>query len=115
MGGASVKRGEVRWHTLRSPDKHRPVLILTRDSAIEVLTGITVAPITSTIRDIPTEVMLTPAEDGILTESAVNLDNLQTISKANLGGLIAILSAAKMEAVENGICFALGVDRYFFT
>ncbi len=109
-----MKRGEVRWYTFRPPDKRRPVLILTRDSAIEVLTGITIAPITSTVRDIPTEVILTPAEDGILTESAVNLDNLQTISKANLGGLITMLSAAKMEAVENGICFALGIDRHFF-
>jgi len=106
-----VKRGEVRWYTFRSPDKRRPVLILTRDSAIEVLTGVTIAPITSTIRDIPTEVTLTPAEDGILTESAVNLDNLQTIPKANLGGLITILSPEKMEAVENGICFAFGIDR----
>ena len=79
-----------------------------------MLTGITIAPITSTIRNIPTEVTLTPEEDGILTESAVNLDNLQTIPKANLGGgLITILSPEKMEAVENGICFALGIDWLF--
>lgn len=71
---------------------------------------ITVAPITSTIRNIPTEVVLTPAEDGILTESAVNLDNLQTIPKANLGALITLLSPEKMSAVEQSICFALGVD-----
>ncbi len=75
-----MNRGEVRWYNFRPPDKRRPVLILTRDSALEVLTGITIAPITSTIRNIPTEVVLTPAEDGILTESAVNLDNLQTMS-----------------------------------
>ena len=106
-----MNRGEVRWYTFRQPDKRRPVLVLTRDSAVAVLTGITVAPITSTIRDIPTEVVLTPTEDGILTKSAVNLDNLQTISKANLGRLVAILSPDKMEAVERAICFALGMDR----
>lgn len=111
MGGNIVKRGEVRWYTFRRPDKRRPVLILTRDSAIEVLTGITIAPITSTIRHIPTEVVLTPVEDGILTESAVNLDNLQTIPKANLGGLITLLSPDKMEAVAHAICFALGMDK----
>ena len=106
-----MNRGEVRWYTFRPPDKRRPVLVLTRDSALEVVTGITIAPITSTIRHIPTEVVLTPVEDGVLRESAVNLDNLQTIPKANLGGLITILSLDKMEAVERAICFALGMDH----
>lgn len=106
-----MNRGEVRWYTFRAPDKRRPVLILTRDTAVTVLTGITIAPITSTIRYIPTEVILTPSEDGVLKKSAVNLDNLQTISKAKLGGLITILPPNKMEAVEQAICFALGMDR----
>lgn len=106
-----MNRGEVRWYTFQLPDKRRPVLVLTRDSALSVLTGITIAPITSIIRHIPTEVVLTPDEDGVLVESAVNLDNLQTIPKSNLGGLIAILSPNKMEAVERAICFALGMDR----
>ncbi len=106
-----MNRGEVRWYTFRPPNKRRPVLILTRDSAVAVLTGITIAPITSTIRHIPTEVVLTPTEDGILTESAINLDNLQTIPKAKLGGLITVLSPRKIAAVERAICFALGMDR----
>ena len=45
-----MKRGEVRWYTFELPDKRRPVLILTRSSAISFLTGITIAPITSTVR-----------------------------------------------------------------
>ena len=106
-----MNRGEIRWYTFRPPNKRRPVLILTRSSAVEVLTGITIAPITSTIRHIPTEVVLTPVKDGIITESAINLDNLQTIPKANLGSLITILSPDKMEAVEHAICFALGMDQ----
>ena len=105
-----MNRGEVRWYTFRPPDKRRPVLVLTRDTALEVLTGVTIAPITNTIRSIPTEVVLMPDEDGVLAESAVNLDNLQTIPKSSLGGLIAILSPDKMEAVERAICFALGID-----
>ena len=108
-----MNRGEVRWYTFRSPDKRRPVLILTRNSALVALTGITIAPITATIRHIPTEVILTPTEDGVLKESAINLDNLQTIPKSNLGGLIAILSPSKMEAVERAICFALGMEHLF--
>lgn len=55
-----MRRGEVRWYSFRVPDKRRPVLILTRNSAIHFLTGVTIAPITSTIRDIPSEVLLTP-------------------------------------------------------
>ena len=106
-----MNRGEIRWYTFRPPDKRRPVLILTRDSILEVLTGITVAPITSTIRSIPTEVMLTPAHDGVLMESVINVDNLQTVPKNKIGGLITILSPEKMDAVERAICFALGMDH----
>lgn len=113
MGGCSVNRGEVRWYSFRPPDKRRPVLVLTRDSALKILTGITIAPITSTIRHIPTEVVLTPNEDGVLVESAVNLDNIQTIPKAKVGGLIAVLSPEKMTAVERALCFALGIDYLF--
>ena len=106
-----MNRGEVSWYTFRPPDKRRPVLILTRNSALDALTGITVAPITTTIRNIPTEVLLTPSEDGVVAESVINLDNLQTVPKAKVGGLITILSPAKVEAVEQAICFALRMDH----
>lgn len=106
-----MNRGEIRWYTFRPPDKRRPVLILTRDSAINVLTGITIAPITSTIRHIPTEVILTPDVDGITIESTVSLDNLQTVPKVKIGGLITILSPDKMDAVDRSICFALGMNH----
>ncbi len=107
-----MNRGEIRWYTFRQPDKRRPVLILTRNSAIDALTGITIAPLTSTIRNIPTEVILTPEMDGVLRESAVNLDNIHTIQKVKLGSLITVLSPEKLEAVEKGICFALGMDCF---
>lgn len=105
-----MNRGDIRWYTFRLPDKRRPVLILTRDSATPVLTGITIAPLTTTIRDIPTEVVLTPEVDRVVETCAVNLDNLQTVPKANIGPLLTILSPDKMQAVEAALCFALGVD-----
>lgn len=83
-----MTQGDVYWYTFRAPDKRRPVLILTRNSAISFLTGITVAPITTTIRGIPSEVVPTPADDGDLTNCAVNTDNIQTIQKVNLGAHI---------------------------
>jgi mRNA interferase MazF len=108
-----MKRGEVRWYTFAEPDKRRPVLVLTRTSALRFLTGITVAPITSTVRSIPSEVLLTPAEDGVLDACAVNLDNIQTVQKAQFGRLLTILSAQRMHEVEQALCFALGMDRFF--
>lgn len=66
-----MKRGEIRWYRFAQPDKKRPVLVLTRNSIIEYLGEVTVAPITSTIRDIPSEVVLTP-QDGMPRDCAVN-------------------------------------------
>ncbi len=103
-----MKRGDVCWYTFEQPDKRRPVLILTRDSAIAVLNSVTVAPITSTIRSIPTEVVLTEA-DGLPNSCAANFDNLQTVPKARIGSPIAHLPAAKMKAAAAAIGFALGL------
>jgi len=102
-----MKRGEVRWYVFPRPDKKRPVLILTRDSTLEFLGEVTVAPITSTIRDIPSEVLLTNA-DGMARDCAVNLDHLQTVSKGKVGPLITTLSPGKMQQVRSGVLFALG-------
>ena len=98
----TLKRGEVRWYEFAAPDKRRPVVILTRTSALRYLTGITVAPITSTIRTIPSEVLLTPEDDGVLSLCAVTLDNIQTVQKAQIGALLTTLSTMRMQEVENG-------------
>lgn len=105
-----MKQGDIYWYTFRAPDKRRPVLILTRNSAISFLTGITVAPLTTRIRDIPTEVALTPEEDGVATECAINVDNIQTIQKANLEEFLTSLSLERMREVRVAIEFALGFD-----
>lgn len=107
-----MRRGEVRWYTFRTPDKRRPVLILTRNSALAFLTGIMVAPLTTTIRNIPTEVLLTPAEDGVPALSAVNLDNIQTVQQTQLGPIITALSSIRMREVEQALLFAFGMDDY---
>ena len=103
-----MKRGDVCWYTFPAPNKRRPVLILTRDSALAVLNGVTVAPITSTIRSIPTEVILTP-DDGLPDACAANFDNIQTVPKSNLSAPIAHLSISKMKAAAAAIGFALGI------
>jgi mRNA interferase MazF len=102
-----MRRGEVRWYQFPRPDKRRPVVILTRDSALEFLGEVTVAPVTTTIRDIPTEVLLTRA-DGMPHECAINLDHVQTVSRARIGSAITTLRPEKMARLRSALCFALG-------
>lgn len=101
-----MKRGEVRWYKFQPPDKNRPVLILTRDSILEYLGEVTVAPITSTIRDIPSEVFLSK-ENGMPKDCAINCDHIQTVSKEKIGSRITTLSSEKMDQVREAILFAL--------
>lgn len=98
----------MRWYKFRQPDKKRPVVLLTRSSALEFLGEITVAPVTSTIRDIPSEVMLS-SEDGMDRDCAVNLDHVQTVSRGKIGALITTLSEKRMLQVRDAIQFALGL------
>jgi len=102
-----MRRGEVRWYRFSTPDKRRPVLILTRNSVLEFLGEVTVAPVTSTIREIPSEVRLTQA-DGMPRDCAVNLDHVQTVTRAKVGPLIATVSPGKKSEVRAALLFALG-------
>jgi mRNA interferase MazF len=102
-----MRRGEIRWYHFKKQDKKRPVLLLTRESAMEFLAEVTVAPITSVIRDIPSEVFLNK-QDGMQKDCAVNLDHIQTVSKGRIGSLISTLSSARMQEVRSALLFALG-------
>jgi len=101
-----MKRGEVRWYTFKSPDKKRPIVILSRTSIITYLGEVTIAPITTTVRDIPSEVFLS-RHDGLPRDCAVNCDHIQTVAKQKVGGLITTLSAEKLEALTQAVRFAL--------
>lgn len=105
-----MNRGDVCWYRFKAPDKKRPVLILTRDSAIPVLNSVTVAPITTTIRGIPTEVVLT-RQDGLPDTCAANFDNLQTVPKSNVGARIARLTAKQLEEASAAVSFALALNE----
>jgi mRNA interferase MazF len=102
-----MKRGEVRWHQFAPPDKRRPVLLLTRDSVSNVLADVTVAPVTSSVREIDSEVLLTEA-DGMREVCVVNLDHVQTVQRARMGALIATLRPERMDEVGRALQFALG-------
>ena len=99
-----VARGEIWSYRFKSPDKRRPVLVLSRPDVIPLLHTVMVAPVTSTRRGAPSEVSVGVAE-GLKHDSAVNLDHVQTVEQQQLVGFVGTLSAAKMQQV----CRALGV------
>lgn len=101
-----MKRGEIRWYKFKAPDKKRPILILSRDSILEYLGEVTLAPITTTVRDIPSEVFLS-RDEGMPRDCAINFDHIQTVSKGKVGSLITTLSPEKLEQVRQAILFAL--------
>lgn len=103
-----MKRGEVRWYKFKGPDKKRPIVILTRDAVLEYLGEVTVAPITSIIRDIPSEVLLS-RDDGMKNDCVINCDHIQTVSKSKVGSLIAALSNDKLIELRSAIYFALNL------
>jgi mRNA interferase MazF len=104
-----IARGDVRLYQFAPPDKKRPVVVLTRDSAITYLSTVTVAPITSTIRDVPSEVVLTE-EDGMKGPCAVNLHNSVTVSQDRLGRRVAHLTSLRMGDICAALRFSLGCD-----
>ena len=103
-----MKHGEIRWYRFVRPDKKRPVLILTRNSVLEYLGEVTIAPITTTVRNIPSEVFLSKA-NGLPQDCAVNCDHLQTVLEAKIGPLITSLPPSKMIEVGRAIRFALDI------
>jgi mRNA interferase MazF len=104
-----LNRGDVHLCRFERPDKQRPVLILTRSGAIGHLSTVTVAPITSTVRDVPSEVIL-DVDDGMKSRCAVNLHNAVTISQQRLGKRVGSLNNVRMQEVCVALRFSLGCD-----
>jgi mRNA interferase MazF len=102
-----LNRGDIFLCRFAPPGKQRPVLVLTRDSAIGYLSTVTVAPITSTVRDVPSEVIL-DVDDGMKGRCALNLHNAVTISQERLGRQVASLSHQRMQDVCAALRFSLG-------
>jgi mRNA interferase MazF len=104
-----IARGDVRLYNFAPPDKKRPVVVLTRNSAIAYLSTVIVAPINSTIRGVPSEVILNE-EDGMKGPCAVNLHNPVTVAHDRLGRRVAQLSSSRMHEICAALRFSLGCD-----
>lgn len=102
-----MQRGEVWWANLPEPWGRRPVLLLSRNQAYELLNGAIAAPLTTKLRSVPTMVRLEPREDGVPRTCVVNLDALQFVLFSRLSERITLLGTAKMRHVEDALRFAL--------
>lgn len=106
-----VARSEIYWADLGPPAGKRPVCVLTRDAAIGVLTSVTCAPITRTIRGIRSEVEVGP-EQGLPAVSAISCDNLLTLLQAALDSApVGRLDEVKRAELDRALRYALDI-RY---
>ena len=88
------RRGEVWWGELPEVGR-RPFLVMTREAAIPVLSNVLAAPVTRTVRRLPTELFLGP-DDGMPEECAASFDNLRVITKGHLVQRVCVLGAVRM-------------------
>lgn len=104
-----MRRGEIRWYTFASPDKRRPVLLLTRDEVIDTLNEIIAVPATRTIRGLSTEVLLS-ADDGVPTACALNFDHVGIAQRSRLGAILTSLPESRWPEVESALLIACGFE-----
>jgi mRNA interferase MazF len=104
-----IARGDIRLYQFAPPDKKGPAVVLTRNTGIAYLSTVTVAPVTSTIRGVPSEVVLSE-EDGMKAPCAVNLHNAVTVSQHRLGKRVAQLNSLRMNEICAALRFSLGCD-----
>lgn len=104
-----IIRGQIWQFAFSRPDKRRPVLVLTRSEVIDLLHTVMVAPITSTIRGSPSEVIV-GIDEGLKQDSAVSLDHVQTVEKASLKRFVGTVGSQKMNAVCRALAIATGCD-----
>jgi mRNA interferase MazF len=96
-------------YRFKAPDKQHPVVVVSRQSVIPLLRTVMVAPVTSTIRGVPSEVLV-GVEHGLKHDSAVNLDHVQTVAKARLKRWIGRLDEDTMSDVCRALAIATGCD-----
>ena len=104
-----VARNEIYWADLGPPAGRRPVCVLTRNAAIDVLQTVTCAPITRTIRGIASEVEVGPAH-GLPEAGVINCDNILTVAKVRLDPEpVGILGLDARARLDRALRFALDI------
>ena len=104
-----VSRGEIWLYRFGRPDKQRPVLVLSRQRALDHLRTAVIAPLTTTARGLPSEVALGITE-GLKQPCVVNLDHLYTVAQGDLRKFVGALDATKLDAICSALAVALGCE-----
>ena len=105
-----MRRGEIWWAELEPPAGRRPVVLLSRNEAYSVRSLVIIAPVTTRIRGIPSEVPL-GADDGMPQDCVANLDTITTIPRDCLKNRLTTISAKKLKEIEAAIHFVLGMEQ----
>ena len=107
-----VKRGDIWMYTFAKPDKRRPVLVISRQSVIPLLRTVIVAPITSAIHGVPSEVRV-GTDHGLKHESAINFDHVQTVDQARLKAFVGHVEDDIMDEACRALAIATGCPAHF--
>ncbi len=105
-----MRRGDVCWVDFPDPVGRRPAVLVSRPEAYAVRARLIVVPLTRTVRGIPTEVRLGPA-DGLPRPGVANADEVVTVPRTLVGARIASLVPERVEELDDALRFALGLDQ----
>jgi mRNA interferase MazF len=105
-----LKQHELWWAELPEPIGRRPVLLLSRNQAYRILKRVTVAEISTTVRNIPVEIEL-GRDEGLSRASVANMDNLHAVAISRLASKIGELSDERALEVERALGYAFDIDR----
>jgi len=104
-----IQRGDIRWFRFNSPDKRRPVVVLGRDDLLPSLSQIPVIPISSQIRGLPWEVLLSQ-DEGLPANCVLKPEWIRSVERVLLGPRIASFPAQRWEEVRSSLLQVLGLD-----
>lgn len=105
-----IEHGDIRWHRFRDPDKLRPVVVLGLDKLLPSLSQVPVIPISTKIRGLPWEIMLTP-EEGMPETCVLKPEWIRSVERVSLGSRITSFPAARWHEVRRSLLFVLGLDQ----
>lgn len=105
---ALIQRGDIRWFAFQRPDKRRPVLVLGHDDLLPSLSLVPVIPLSTQVRGLPWEVLLTP-EDGVPSVCVLKPEWIRAVERSSLEHRIGRLPEERMEEVKRALLHVLGL------
>ena len=105
-----IRKGDIRWFRFASPDKRRPVVVLGRGDVLPSLAQVPVVPVSTHIRNLPWEVVLTE-EDGVPESCVVKVEWIRIVERRLLGNRIASFPEHRWSELRASLLYVLGLDE----